>query len=491
MKGRVNTMKVTLDLISSNDLTISPYIHGTFFENFGTTTYDGIYVGKDSPIENINGIRKSVIDGIKEAGITAIRWPGGCCADHYHWKWGIGKERKNKMFMLLNKRDKEIWRNDFGTDEFIELCRLTGAEPVLVINTATGTPEEFRDWFEYCNGPAETEYGAMRAENGHPEPYNVKIWGIGNTDENVWVADYNNPESYARNYMRFTTVLRETIDDQDMKVIGLGLSKRHMMPGWVEKCLDVQTGFGTRRAPDMLSVHHYIGGAKGTYRECGDGVDYSDEQYYYTLDAVKHYEQDIELHRQYIAEHGNKRQKTTICFDEWGLWHPEATIEAGQRQRQTMRDGIFAALTLHLFYRKCDIVEFAMETQTCNLLQSLFETQDEKCFKTPTFYVMKMFRDHLGNTPVALQCDDEMTDVFASKSSDGKKLVVTIANKDLYESKEAITAPEGYTLSSASIIYAEDVRAYNTFEDPFVIKESVFEGDTIPPHSIVKFVFEK
>lgn len=482
-------MKITLDLTNTEKLTISPYIHGTFFENFGTTTYDGIYVGKDSPIENINGIRKSVIDGIKEAGITAIRWPGGCCADHYHWKWGIGKERKNKMFMLLNKRDKEIWRNDFGTDEFIELCRLTGAEPVLVINTATGTPEEFRDWFEYCNGPVETEYGAIRAENGHPEAYNVKIWGIGNTDENVWWADFNNPSSYAKNYMRFTTVLREWRDD--LKLIGLGLSKRHKMPGWVEKCLDELTGFGTRKAPDMLSVHHYLGGAKGTYRECGEAVDYSDEQYYYTLDAVKHYEEDIELHRQYIAEHGNKKQKTTICFDEWGLWHPEATIESGQRQRQTMRDGIFAALTLHLFYRKCDIVEFAMETQTCNLLQSLFETKEEKCFKTPTFYVMKMFRDHLGNTPVSLTCDDEMADVFASESADGKKLIITAVNKDLSESKKAISAPEGYSLSSASIIYAENVRAYNTFEDPYVIKESSFESDIIPPHSIVKFVFEK
>jgi len=480
-------MNITIDVLKKKDHTISPYIHSTFFENFGTATYDGIYVGKDSPVENIEGIRKSVIDGLKEAGVTAIRWPGGCCADHYHWKWGVGKSRKTKMFMLLGKRDKELWYNDFGTDEFLLLCRLTGAEPILVVNTATGTPEEFRDWVEYCNGSAETEYGAMRAENGHPEPYNVKMWGIGNTDENVWWSEYNDPVAYARNYLRFTTVLREYRND--LKMIALGLSKRHKMPGWVEASLDHMTGRGTRRAPDMLSVHHYIGGAKGTYEKCGDGVDYSDEEYYFTLNAIENYKQDIELHKQYIAEHGNKRNKTTICFDEWGLWHPEATIESGQRQRQTMRDAIFAAMTLHLFYRYSDIVECAMETQTCNLLQSLFETKGERFFKTPTFHVFKMFREHLNAIPLDMEEKDEMTDIFASLSRDGETITVTVINKDLYEDKDIDLTIPGYAPVSASMINSENVRDYNTFDRPDVITLKEFCGGSIPPHSIVKFIY--
>ena len=200
---------------------VSRYIHSVFFEYFGRVIYDGIWVGRDSDIPNTDGIRQDVIDGCRELGIGALRWPGGCCADHYHWKNGIGKDRPSRLHPMADSANP-VWRQDFGTDEFLRFCELTGADPVLTVNTATGTPEEFLDWFEYANGPAETKYGAMRAENGHPEPYNVKFWGIGNTDENVWHIDYNNPVAYAQTYLRFQTVLRN--DRKNLYFIGLGLS---------------------------------------------------------------------------------------------------------------------------------------------------------------------------------------------------------------------------------------------------------------------------
>jgi alpha-N-arabinofuranosidase len=226
----------------------------------------------------------------------------------------------------------------------------------------------------------------MREENGHKEPYNVKYWGVGNTDENVWHIDYNNPVAYAQTYLRYQTVLRE--DRKKLYFIGLGLSTRHHLPSCVGKALDHITGNQRNLPPDALSVHHYLGAAKGGCGIVGDAVEYSDEGYYGLLDLLERYQYDIDLHRVIINEHAGANASTKICFDEWGTWPPEATFLNNQNQRQTMRDGIFAALVFHIFYKNSDIVEFSMVTQLCNLLQSLFETSGDRCFKTPTYYVL-------------------------------------------------------------------------------------------------------
>ena len=477
---------------SRKEYLVSKYIHSVFFEYFGRVIYDGIWVGKDSNIPNTDGIHQDVIDGCRELGIGAMRWPGGCCADHYHWKNGIGKERKNRLHPIADPANP-VWRQDFGTDEFLRFCEVTGADPVLTVNTATGTPEEFLDWFEYVNGPVDTKYGALRAENGHPEPYNVKFWGIGNTDENTWHIDYNNPVAYAQTYLRFQTVLRN--ERKKLYFIGLGLSSRHNLPGWPGKALDHITRNQRDVPPDALSVHHYLGGAKQAGALCGGAVDYTDEGYYQLLDLLERYQYDIDLHRITIREHAGKDAKTKIAFDEWGTWHPEATFENNQNQRQTMRDAIFAALTLHIFYRNSDIVEFAMETQLSNLLQSLFETDGKRFYKTPTFYIMKLFRPHLGQYLVHVLPDDidPDLDTVATLSEDGIGLTVSIVNRHLYESRKIhLTLPEGnWKTAQADIVTAENVRDYNSFDEPFRICDRPFASGealefSVPRHSVVR-----
>ena len=477
---------------------ISKYIHSVFFEYFGNVIYDGIWVGKDSPIPNIDGLRKDVIDGCRELGIGAMRWPGGCCADHYHWKNGIGKERPLRYHPIADPANP-LWRHDFGTDEFMRFCELTGADPVLTVNTATGTPEEFLDWYEYVNCPKETKYGAMRAENGHPEPYNVKFWGIGNTDENVWHIDFNNPVAYAQTYMRFTTTLREQPED-DLYFIGLGLSSRHNTPGWAGKCLDHITHGQRKAGPNALSVHYYLGGAKAAGRESGDAVDYTDEGYYALLDALENYQYDIDLHRTIIKEHTPKGSNTKISFDEWGIWHPEATFDANTRQRQTLRDGLFAALTMHIFYRNSDIVEFAMETQLSNLLQSLFETDGEKFYKTPTFYAMKLMKEHIGQylLPLLPGDIDKDLDTVATISEDGENITVSIVNRHLYDPKKVKLdfSADDWTVSASDIVTTENVRSQNSYDNPEVICDKPFavSGELefeIPKHSIVRICLKK
>ena len=471
---------------------VSKFIHSVFFEFFGHVIYDGIWVGKDSPIPNIDGIRKDVIDGCRELGVGAMRWPGGCCADHYHWKNGIGPDRPPRLHPIPDPANP-VWRMDFGTDEFLRFCELTGAEPVLTVNTATGSPEEFLDWFEYVNAPKETKYGAMRAANGHPEPYNVRYWGIGNTDENVWHIDYNNPVAYAQTYLKFQTVLRE--DRKRLYFIGLGLSMRHGLPGWTGKALDHITRNQRAMPPDALSVHHYLGGAKQGGQCCGDAVDFTDENYYALLNLLERYQYDIDLHRITIREHAGQNANTKICFDEWGIWHPEAAVANNLNQRQTLRDAIFAALALHIFYRNSDIVEFAMETQLCNLLQSLFETKGEKCIKTPTFHVMKLLKEHLGQNviPVLPDDKDDDLDVLGSMSEDKKNITLSLVNRHLVNDKRVVLGlPSGeWNVSKADVITADDIHAMNTFDEPEAIRDrpvAVSESFVLdlPPHSIVR-----
>ncbi len=473
---------------------ISPYINGTFFEFFGRTTYDGVWVGKDSDIPNVHGIRLDVIEGCKEAGLTICRWPGGCCAEKYHWKDGIGTDRKPRGFYWVESEER-IWDQSFGTDEFMEFCHLTGMEPMLIANVTSGTAEEFQEWVEYCNGEPTTKYGAMRAANGHPEPYNVRYWGIGNTDENTWDMAYS-PIPYAISFRQFRTVLGDKYL-QRMRLIGLGFSIRHGENDWVPKNLDMITANGKTKGPDLLSIHHYVGGFYD--KRCGGALAYTDEGYECLLDAVNHFQDDIDLHRQYIAEHTCLALPTTLSFDEWGAWHPEGTMENDLNQPQTLRDAIFAGLAMHIFYRNCDIVEAALETQLCNLCQSLFETNGKQFYKTPTFFVMKLFKEHRGNGLLELDVpvSGGRTDTVASANADMSKVVITCVNRHLYE-KACLNIPQelsGYKVLLADEVAHENVRARNSFEEPNVISDHKVEQDgnrfIVKPHSVIRIVFGK
>ena len=478
---------------------LSKYLHGTFAEFAGNVIYDGIWVGRDSSVPNVNGVRLDVINGLKECGITSFRWPGGCCAEKYHWQDGIGKDRMPRMHFTPDK-NKGIWDMSFGTDEFLALCEACDMEPMLVANVSTGTVDEFRAWFEYCNAPKETKYGAMRAENGHPEPYHVRFWGIGNTDENAWKTAYN-PYIYAHDYARFTSALDGDFaasgnkDTAGCEFIGLGLSIRHGHRDWPERVMDLITDSGRHKGPDYLSVHHYLGSMKD--KKCGNAVDYTDEEYYYLLNSLSKYEEDIAFHRELIEKHSCKRFPTYICIDEWGTWHDEDRIDLGTHQRQTLRDAIFAAMALHIFYRNSDIVKMAMQTQLCNLNESMFDTDGECFVKTPTFWVMKLFRAHIGGYILedAFTADDTV-DAVATVSEDGERVTVSATNKDLYKTAKLRLCDElsDMEIVDSDIVCAENVRSVNSFDHPDIIKAYPFATDipeiTVPAHSVIRLVLK-
>lgn len=487
-------MILEIDPVPVKTHLIRPFLHGAFGEFFGNVIYDGTWVGKNSPIPNVDGIRKDLIDGLIEAGITAIRWPGGCCADHYHWEDGVGPERRNR----LNPRPQHgiNWRHDFGTDEFISLCRHIGAEPIITANVATGSPADFFNWMEYCNGDTTTRFGAKRAENGNIEPHNVTTWSIGNTDANTWHNEFNNPTAYAQKFLQWRTAVIEL----PLTLIGLGLSIRHKTPGWVETFLDYVTHNQVVKGPDALSIHHYVGGMKPGYEKCEGGLGYSNDAYTFTLNSVEAYQKDIDAHRRHIQEHVSPEHTTTIAFNEWGLWHPEAG-PGGGRQPQTLRDALFAALTLHIFYRNSDIVEYAMVTQYVNLLHSLFETDRSSFYRTPTFYVLKLFKEHLRQylLPIYGMENEPMLDAVASGTEDTSRIVLSLVNKDPINAipiRLPADIAKGYCVTDSRTITHPDIRAQNTFDCPDAIVDKPFSSGRdrelrIPEHSIVIITIQK
>ena len=260
--------------------------------------------------------------------------------------------------------------------------------------------------------------------------------------------------------------------------------------------MDLVTNNGRQKGPGYLSVHHYLGSMKD--KKCGNAVEYTDEEYYYLLDSLIKYEEDIQFHRELIDEHSCKRYPTYLCIDEWGTWHDEDRIDLGTHQRQTMRDAVFAAMALHIFYRNSDVVKMAMQTQLCNLNESLFDTDGRHFVKTPTFWVMKLFREHLEGYVLdgAVEADGSV-DAFASISESEDRITVTAANKDLYNSAVVRLSDEikGMRIVMSDIVKAEDVRSYNSPDHPDLIRAYPFETElsdvVIPPHSVIRLVLEK
>ena len=226
---------------------------------------------------------------------------------------------------------------------------------------------------------------------------------------------------------------------------------------------------------------------------CGGDVDFSDDNYYALLSLLDRYQYDIDLHRFVISEHTREGSGTKICFDEWGAWHPQATFANNQNQIQTMRDGIFAALTLHIFYRNSDIVEFAMETQLSNLLQSLFETDGAKFYKTPTFYIMKLFRQHAGQFLTDIfpsECNNNI-DTIATISEDEREMTISIVNKSLCDDETVAFSLPDYNIVCSEIVTCADIHDRNSFENPEKIHIETFKVETfpdvsVPKHSVIK-----
>ncbi|MHC4481720.1 MAG: alpha-N-arabinofuranosidase, partial [Planctomycetota bacterium] len=357
---------------------VSPYLYSHFAEHLGRCIYGGIWVGEDSPIANEAGLRLDTADALKRLRLPALRWPGGCFADNYHWTDGIGppQERARRHNLWWNQPET----NEFGTDEFMRLCRMIECEPYICLNVGSGTVEEARAWVEYCNSAQQTEWVRRRRQNGQDEPYGAKLWGIGN--ENWGCGGTMRPEHYADLYRRFATYVHHTAGE-GAKLVACG--SHPGIPQWDERFLDAMQGaYGL---VDHLALHIYL--AHGT-----SDLAFSDEDYYRLIASVRVLEENVDRAAALADACGTPKHRIGIVLDEWGTWYSEAAVATGLYQQNTMRDALFAAASFHAFHERADQLFMTNMAQTVNVLQALVLTDGPAMVVTPTYHVYEMLRPH-------------------------------------------------------------------------------------------------
>jgi len=446
--------KITLDLNKPIGK-ISPLIYGHFIEHIGGVVYGGIWVGKNSKVPNINGFRLDIVNKLREISPAVIRWPGGCFAEVYNWRDGVGQKRPIRPSWWTFK-DGLYENNEFGTHEFIDFCSLVGAEPYLAVNATSLTPMDARNWVDYCNSPVGTSDLALeREKNGSPEPFNVKFFGIGN--ENWGGGGTMTAMQYALEYRKYSCVLRNIAPEAKLVAAGANFHSDE----WARTFLSgMKECYGTPPALDAISLHYYFPG--------NDDVDFSKEEWDFTIAGARKTEDYIKKLIKLI-EDAELKNEVKLYIDEWGAMYGNGigAKEKNQlyRQEATMRDAVVTALSLNIFNNYADRVEMANIAQLANCLSSLFLTDGDKCITTPIYHVFDMYKEHKAATAVSIRCDDG--EISASASITGSKITVTLANLSYSEDKKIMLDIEKEVKSAElTLLSADDPHDVNDFDAP-------------------------
>lgn len=475
--------------------TIAPEIYGHFTEHIGGVVYDGIWVGEDSPIPNIGGIRRSLVDHMRRLKPPVVRWPGGCFADSYNWRDGIGpraqRPRRTNFWIvdkgLRNAPDgpQKYEPNSFGTNEFAHFCRLIGAQPYLAANLRSATSRDFYEWVEYCNAPAgRTTLSDQRAAAGDPEPFGVRYWGVGNES---WGCGGNfTPEEYAAEFRRFTA----WVPDYGLPLSFIGSGPSGDDADWTRRFFArlAERDKGLLGLLYGWGMHYYCGTAGK-----GQAVDFTEDDWYELLEKAVRMEPIILKNWAAMGEI-DPAHKVRLVVDEWGAWHRAGTeVDPTYLfgQTSTMRDALIAALTLDIFNRHADKVAMANVAQLVNNLHSLFLARGDKFAATPNFHVFEMYAAHQGGrslrtifTAAAVGAragrEASLPGLAGSASLKDKELILTVVNAHAREPREAEIAVRGATIKSGRlrVLRSDDIHGRNTLEAPRAVEpmESALPG---------------
>ncbi|MDR6568339.1 alpha-N-arabinofuranosidase [Chitinophaga ginsengisegetis] len=473
---------------------INRNIYGHFAEHLGNCIYGGFYVGDTSHIPNTNGVRKDVIAALRKMKIPNLRWPGGCFADTYHWKDGIGA--KDKRPAIVNTWWGNVTEdNSFGTHDFLNMCEELGAEPYLSGNVGSGTAQELADWVQYTNFAGKSPMSDLRQQNGRKEPWKVRYWGVGNE---AWGCGGNmRPEYYADLYRKFATFMQSDWKNAPLFRIASGASDGDY--NWTEVLM--------KNIPanllDGVALHHY---STVDWNHKGDAVDFTEKQYFATMKSALLMDTLISKHTAIMDKYDPKK-KIALLVDEWGGWY---NVEGGTNpgflfQQNTMRDAMIAGATLNIFNNHSDRVRMANLAQAINVLQSVILTKGDQMVLTPTYYVMEMYNVHQDATliPVDIHSNDytfeneKLPAVSASASKDKNGIThISLVNIDAHKTQEVTldTRSQAYKAVSGKLLASAKLQNYNSFTKPDNIKPVDFKGATLknntvsvklPPYSVV------
>lgn len=469
---------------------ISPNIYGHFAENLGGVLYDGIWVGKNSKVPNVDGIRKELIEEMRKIKAAVVRYPGGCFADSYDWRDGIGpaeKRPKRTNFWEgadspLSPANHKFDPNQFGTNEFVHSCKLIGAQPYLAANVRSLPAEVFYRWVEYCNSPAgSTSLAEERAAAGYSEPFGVRFWGVGNES---WGCGGNfTAQEYAVEFRRYTTWVPGYGQELSFVASGPNVDNWEWTRGFLEEV--VRKGPGELQRIYGLALHHYAwnlsrGRTEDWEKGKGDALKFDSVDWYELLREGDRMEGLIDGHWQVMGEI-DKQRHIKLVVDEWGPWYkPGSEATAGDilEQMPTLRDGVFSGMTLDIFNRHPEKVAMANCAQLINCLNSLYLAHEDKFVVTPVGHVFAMYVGHQGGQGVrtifsapsiSYQRDGKPASFWGLKGSTSlrdKTLFMTVVNPDVGQARETEVVVRGASVKSgqATVLASSDIHAHNTFD---------------------------
>lgn len=475
-QGVIAQNKLTIDATAKSQ-PISKYIYGHFAEHLGRCIYDGIWVGTDSPIPNINGYRKDVFEALKALDIPVLRWPGGCFADTYHWKDGIGP--RNERPKIKNV----FWGgvvedNSFGTHEFLDLCEMLGCDAYISANVGSGTVQEMVQWIEYMTSSEDVEMANLRRKNGRDKPWNVRFMGIGNES---WGCGGNMTPEYYSNLLRQYSGYAWEYGRDRLTRVGCGANGNDY--NWTRVLME-----NAGRHMDALSVHYYtIAGPGWNNKTAATG--FGEDLYFSGIRAGLRMDELITRHSHIMNEY-DPAKKIGLYVDEWGIW---TDVEPGTNpgflfQQNSMRDALIAATTFDIFNRHSDRVRMANIAQTVNVLQAMILTEGDKMVMTPTYHVFNMYKVHgdanlmkssLISEPYKFG-DDSVPAISQTVSKDANgKIHLSLNNVHPGKEIRVVVEMNGGTwkkVNKGEILTASKFNSVNTFDNPNQVKPTEFKG---------------
>jgi alpha-N-arabinofuranosidase len=456
--------------------TISRYLYGQFAEHLGRGIYGGIWVGDGSPIPNTDGFRDDVVGALRKLRIPVIRWPGGCFADEYDWRDGIGPRAARPVRINTHWGWVEE-TNAFGTHEFFELVERLGSEAYIAGNMGSGTAREMARWLEYLTSGLDTTLARLRRANGREEPWEVPFFGVGNE---TWGCGGNmTPEHYAEEYERYATFLKAPEGRRPKKVASGGSDQR---TDWTE-------ALASRVGSNLDGIsHHYYTLPTGNWDRKGRAIGFPEAEWISTLWRTLKIDEYLALNEAVLDAH-DPDGRVGLYLDEWGTWYdPEPGADRGILfQQSSIRDALVAALNFHVFHRHARRLHMANIAQTVNVLQAVILTEGDRMVLTPTYHAFEMhipFQDstfvpiEIGQVPRYTLGDVSVPHLSATAAlTAGGELVIGLVNLHASEALDVTARIEGFEADSAAgrVLTGATIDAHNTFAEPTRVMPAVLE----------------
>lgn len=468
--------------------TISRHVYGHFAEHLGRCIYGGFFVGEDSDLPHEGGIRLDVVEALRAVKIPNLRWPGGCFADDYHWRDGIGP-RSERPRMVNSHWGDVVEDNSFGTHEFMHLCELLGAEPYVSGNIGSGTVREMSEWVEYLTRGDDSPMAALRRSNGRDEPWRVPFWGLGNE---AWGCGGNmNAQHFADLARQYGTYVRNHGDNKVYKIAAGANAEDY---SWTETLMKSLSCLGCSREPQNhfqgLSLHYYT--MTGHWGESkGSATQFDVEDYYVTMRRAHRMRELVRGHAA-VMDCYDPHRRVGLVVDEWGTWWD---VEPGTNpgflyQQNTLRDALVASLHFDVFHDHADRVTMANIAQTVNVLQAMILTDPTSgaLVLTPTYHVFEMNVAHQGAAALAVHVRGDVPTrevegeriplLSASASTKDDTALVSLSNLDAETARTVVLDLRGREVAgyAGRVLTAETLQTHNTPEVPDAVAPVAHDG---------------